>query len=100
MPVWCSKCVQSLAIACIAHKKQTVCGVPLCCCLSQSVLGGRSELSASDIPKLVVAEACFREALRLHPPAGQVGRDAAHDTVIKVGDLGCYCCCTSLCDNK
>jgi cytochrome P450 len=48
------------------------------------VLGGRSELAASDIPRLVVAEACFKEALRLHPPAGNVGRDAAHDTVIKV----------------
>jgi hypothetical protein len=30
----------------------------------QEVLGGRSELAASDIPKLVVAEACFKEALR------------------------------------
>jgi hypothetical protein len=56
---------------------------PATVCL-QEVLGGRSELAASDIPKLVVAEACFKEALRLHPPAGNVGRDAAHDTVIKV----------------
>lgn len=50
----------------------------------QEVLGGRAELTAADIPKLVVAEACFKEALRLHPPAAQVGRDAAHDTIIQV----------------
>ncbi len=50
----------------------------------QDVLGGRPELSASDIPQLVVAEACFREALRLHPPAVQISRDAVHHTVMKV----------------
>ncbi|WIA11150.1 hypothetical protein OEZ85_011289 [Tetradesmus obliquus] len=49
----------------------------------REVLGGRTKLAASDIPRLVVAEACFKEALRLHPPAGNVGRDAAHDTVLK-----------------
>jgi hypothetical protein len=52
--------------------------------LLQDVLGGRPEITAADIPKLVVAEACFREALRLHPPAPQIGRDAARDTVLKV----------------
>jgi cytochrome P450 len=38
------------------------------------VLGGRAELAASDIPRLVVAEACFKEALRLHPPVGMINR--------------------------
>lgn len=50
----------------------------------QTLLGDRSELSTADIPKLVITEACFRETLRLHPPAGQVGRDAKYDTVVKV----------------
>ncbi|KAF6264212.1 cytochrome P450 [Scenedesmus sp. NREL 46B-D3] len=49
----------------------------------REVLRGRSQLAAADIPRLVVAEACFKEALRLHPPANNVGRDAAHDTVVK-----------------
>lgn len=31
----------------------------------------------------VYIEACFREALRLHPPVGNVSRDVAVDTTIK-----------------
>eukprot|EP00775_Hariotina_reticulata_P004961 gene4961-5202_t len=54
----------------------------------REVLAGRSDMTAADIPKLVVTEACFREALRLHPPAAQIGRDAAHDTVLKERQWG------------
>jgi cytochrome P450 len=31
----------------------------------------------------VYIEACFREALRLHPPVGAVSRDVAADTTLK-----------------
>jgi cytochrome P450 len=48
------------------------------------VLNGRSELTAADVPKLVVTEACFREALRLHPAVVQIPRDAAQDTTLLV----------------
>jgi hypothetical protein len=40
------------------------------------VLAGRAELGLSDLPRLVVAEACFKEALRLHPQVGMINRCA------------------------
>ncbi|KAI8468257.1 MAG: cytochrome P450 [Monoraphidium minutum] len=49
----------------------------------QEVLGDAAEPTADHIPKLAYLEACFREALRLHPPVVQLGRDAAADTLIK-----------------
>jgi cytochrome P450 len=36
----------------------------------------------------VYIEACFREALRLHPPVGTVNRDVALDTTLKGEHLG------------
>jgi hypothetical protein len=48
------------------------------------VLGDAAEPSAEHVPKMVYLEACFREALRLHPAVVAVARDAAADTVIKV----------------
>ncbi|KAF8056108.1 cypD [Scenedesmus sp. PABB004] len=44
---------------------------------ARAVLGGRGELRLEDLPRLVTAEACFREVLRLHPPVALVNRDAA-----------------------
>jgi len=49
------------------------------------VLGDAAEPTADHIPQLAYIEACFREALRLHPPVGAVSRDATVDTIIKVG---------------
>lgn len=47
------------------------------------MLGDATEPRAEHIPKLVYVEACFREALRLHPAVAGVGRDAAADTLLK-----------------
>eukprot|EP00878_Enallax_costatus_P002291 GHUV01002466.1.p1 GENE.GHUV01002466.1~~GHUV01002466.1.p1 ORF type:complete len:1154 (+),score=313.19 GHUV01002466.1:119-3580(+) len=49
----------------------------------ESVLGDRFEPVADDIPKLFYLEACFREALRLHPAVGTVSRDVNVDTILK-----------------
>ncbi len=57
-------------------------------CPPQEVLGDAPEPTADHIPKLVYIEACFREALRLNPPVSGVARDAAADTIIKVGWAG------------
>lgn len=48
-----------------------------------TVLGERCEPRADDVPKLVYLEACFREALRLHPAVGTVTRDVYADTTLK-----------------
>jgi cytochrome P450/NADPH-cytochrome P450 reductase len=40
------------------------------------------EPTAADIGKLPYLEACFREALRLHPAVVAINRDAARDTVL------------------
>lgn len=58
-----------------------------CVMHAQEVLGGR-EPTANDITKLAYTEACFREALRLHPAVVQLNRDAAVDTTL----LGAYVC--------
>lgn len=49
----------------------------------KAVLGDRFEPTVDDIPKLVYIEACFREALRLHPAVVTVTRDVLHDTTLK-----------------
>eukprot|EP00877_Chromochloris_zofingiensis_P012868 jgi/Chrzof1/7835/Cz02g38090.t1 len=48
----------------------------------KAVMGGRTEPTAQDIPKLQYVEACFREALRLHPAVVQLSRDAGADTTL------------------
>lgn len=84
-PVWCSNAawLHARSLAGVARLSRAV-RQAVCLPRAQEVLGGRAELTAADIPKLVVTEACFKEALRLHPPAAQIGRDAAHDTIIQV----------------
>jgi hypothetical protein len=54
------------------------------------VLGGRAELGLSDLPRLVVAEACFKEALRLHPPVGMINRCVLH--MCCEVDATCFMC--------
>ncbi|KAF8059389.1 cypD [Scenedesmus sp. PABB004] len=49
----------------------------------EAVLGDRMEPRVDDVPKLFYLEACFREALRLHPAVGTVTRDVMHDTTLK-----------------
>eukprot|EP00775_Hariotina_reticulata_P009541 gene9541-9705_t len=49
----------------------------------QAVLGDEIEPKVDDVPKLVYIEACFREALRLHPAVGTVQRDVTCDTTLK-----------------
>eukprot|EP00877_Chromochloris_zofingiensis_P012867 jgi/Chrzof1/7834/Cz02g38070.t1 len=48
----------------------------------KAVMGDRTEPTAQDIPKLIYMEACFREALRLHPAVTQLSRDAGADTTL------------------
>lgn len=52
---------------------------------ARAVLAGRTEPAASDLRKLVVTEAVFREALRLHPPVVVLTRDASADTTLAQG---------------
>ena len=46
----------------------------------RTVLAGRAEPTYADLSKLPTVEACFKEALRMHPPVGSVARDAQVDT--------------------
>jgi cytochrome P450 len=70
----------------------------------KAVLGDANEPSAEHIPKLVYLEACFREALRLHPAVTDVSRDAAADTLLKVkavlGGSRANALCVSICTNR
>ena len=52
---------------------------------ARSVMAGRTEPAAADLRRLVVAEAVFREALRLHPPVVVLTRDASADTTLAQG---------------
>ena len=52
---------------------------------ARTVLAGRTEPAAADLRRLVVAEAVFREALRLHPPVVVLTRDASADTTLAQG---------------
>ncbi|KIY92424.1 cytochrome P450 [Monoraphidium neglectum] len=49
----------------------------------RDVLGDATEPTADHIPRLPYLEACFREALRLHPAVTAIARDAAADTLLK-----------------
>lgn len=53
-------------------------------CLEEikSVLGDKPEPAAADLAKLVYTEACFLEALRLHPAVTLLTRDATADTLL------------------
>jgi cytochrome P450 len=70
----CSAQFARVAIQPILLTTRTLQKSPLRCLSLQAVLAGRGELSLSDLPRLVVAEACFKEALRLHPPVGMINR--------------------------